>query len=122
MVAYSFCDLDSSTVRLFCCFYCFHGHLSGVYSFSFFYSQFWKFYATEIVPFLLFYYIYTYICHGILASLQLRLRLDQFFNLLKLIKEVQAVWVQQRAAWFDRLAANDLLDGQLDLFTIDSSL
>jgi hypothetical protein len=54
--------------------------------------------------------------------LQLGLRLHQVFNLLKTIKVVEALWIQQRAARLDRLAADDFLDGQLYLFAIDSGL
>lgn len=56
------------------------------------------------------------------SILQLRLRLNQVFNLLKPVKEIQTLRVQQRAARLDRLAADNLLDRELDLFAVDGGL
>lgn len=44
------------------------------------------------------------------------------FNLLELIEKVQALWVQQRPAWFDITARDDLLDWKFDLLAVHSCL
>lgn len=54
--------------------------------------------------------------------LQLGLRRGHVLNLLELVEELEALGVEQRAARLDRLARDDALDRQLDLFAIDGDL
>lgn len=54
--------------------------------------------------------------------LQLGLRRGHVLNLLELVEELEALGVEQRAARLDRLARDDALDGQLDLFAVDGDL
>lgn len=55
-------------------------------------------------------------------SSQLLFQLNQILNLSETVIVIQATRVQQRPARFDDVARNNLLDGQLDLFEVDSSL
>jgi hypothetical protein len=54
--------------------------------------------------------------------LQLGSRLCQLLDLLELVEVLQAIRVQQRAARLDRLAREDLLDGKLNLLSVDGDL
>lgn len=64
-----------------------------------------------------------YLYHSIIVRpLQLGLWLNQILNLLKSIKELQALWIQQRTTRFNSLATDNFLNGQLNLFPVDSRL
>lgn len=60
--------------------------------------------------------------HDSVYSSQLLFRLNQILNLSETVIVIQAARVKQRATRLDDMTRHYLLDGQLDLFEVDSSL